>query len=441
VFVRHRVSLCGAIASLLISAVSVGAEATIETAAVVHHERVGAAVPFGGVSDLCVAADGSRRFWATTDRGPNGTAKVDGKKLRTLLAPTFAPEIYELTLSGSAGAACEVRVGTTIALAGHSGMPLSGRPNGVGRDEPILDAASGKPVAGDPNGVDTEGLVQQKDGSFWMVEEYRPSLLRVSAEGRVLERFVPEGANLAGADAEVHDVLPAAYANRRDNRGFESLAVSPDGTRLWTLLQSPLDHGTAKTVKKAGNVRLLAFDPVAGRPVAEHVYRLGDPADPDYLTKGAAPDDGKLCAMAAIDADSLLVIESNDAGLARLYRIDLASATDTLAERSSRIDATLEEIVDLEAAGIVPVKKALVADLAPLVSRMRRDVFGEADPSGDAPLKLEGMAILGPDRVAIVNDNDFGVNLGPGAVCRTCLWVIRLPASLSTGKNHLPVAQ
>jgi hypothetical protein len=40
------------------------------------------------------------------------------------------------------------------------------------------------------------------------------------------------------------------------------------------------------------------------------------------------------------------------------------------------------------------------------------------------------MAILGPDRVAIVNDNDFGVNLGPGAVCRTCLWVIRLPASL-----------
>jgi hypothetical protein len=430
VFVRHRVSLCGAIASLLITAVSVGAEATIETAAVVHHERAGAAVPFGGVSDLCVAADGSGRFWATTDRGPNGTAKVDGKKLRTLLTPTFAPEIYELTLSGSAGAACEVRVGTTIALAGRSGMPLSGRPNGVGRDEPILDAASGKPVAGDPNGVDTEGLVQLKDGSFWMVEEYRPSLLRVSAEGRVLERFVPEGASLAGADAKVHDVLPAAYANRRDNRGFESLAVSPDGTRLWTLLQSPLDHGKTKAVKKAGNVRLLAFDPAQGRPTAEHVYRLGDPTDPDYLTKGAAPDDGKLCAMAAIDADSLLVIESNDAGLARLYRIDLASATDTLAERSSRIDATLEEIVDLEAAGIVPVTKTLVADLASLVPRMRRDVFGEAELSGDAPLKLEGMAILGPDRVAIVNDNDFGVNLGPGAVCRTCLWVIRLPASL-----------
>jgi hypothetical protein len=50
------------------------------------------------------------------------------------------------------------------------------------------------------------------------------------------------------------------------------------------------------------------------------------------------------------------------------------------------------------------------------------------------------MVILGPDRVAIVNDNDFGVNLEPGAVCRTCLWVIRLPASISAGKNELPPA-
>ena len=426
--------------ALAITAVSVGAEATIETAAFVQGDRAGAAVPFGGVSDLCVASDGSGRLWATTDRGPNGTAKVDGKKFRTLLAPTFAPEIFELTLSGSAGAACEVRVSTTIALAGRSGSPFSGRPNGVGRDEPILDAANGKPVAGDPNGVDTEGIVQMKDGSFWMVEEYRPSLLRVSAEGRVLDRFVPEGASLVGADAKVHDVLPAAYANRRDNRGFESLAVSPDGSRLWTMLQSPLDHGKTKTVKKAGNVRLLAFDPTQGRPVAEHVYRLGDPADPDYLTKGAAPDDGKLCAMAAIDADSLLVIESDDTGLARLYRIDLDRGTDTRASISGGSEPTLEEIVDLEAAGIVPATKTLVADLAPLVARMRRDVYGEAEPSGDAPLKLEGMVILGPDRVAIVNDNDFGVNLEPGAVCRTCLWVIRLPASILAGKNELPPA-
>lgn len=48
-----------------------------------------------------------------------------------------------------------------------------------------------------------------------------------------------------------------------------------------------------------------------------------------------------------------------------------------------------------------------------------------------APLKLEGMAILVPDRVAIVNDNDFGVNLKPGARSDTRLWVIRLPQPLA----------
>ncbi|MEX0670901.1 MAG: esterase-like activity of phytase family protein [Pirellulales bacterium] len=415
--------------AIAITAISDGAEATLESVAVIQDGRSDATVPLGGLSDLASAADGSGRLWATTDRGPNGTSNVGGKKRRTLLSPAFAPEIISIKLSDDAVAGT-ARVEKVIPLVGRSGKPLSGRPNGIGRDEPILDAASGRPIPGDPNGVDTEGIVQMKDGTFWMVEEYRPSLLRVSAAGRVLERFVPEGTQLDEADAEIRDVLPAAYGTRRDNRGFESIATSPDGTRLWTMLQSPLDNGKSKEVKKAGNVRLLAFDPSKGKLVAEHVYRLGDPTDSDYLTKGVAPADGKLCAMSAIDADSLLVIESDDTGLVRLYRADLVDATDTLPRASVGDGPMLEEIRDLIAAGIRPLKKTLVANLAPLVPAMRRDVYGgagaSADANADAPLKLEGLAILGPDRVAIVNDNDFGVHVKPGAACRSCLWVIRL---------------
>ncbi len=432
---RGLVGACGwALAVTAVMAVTIGAEATIESVAVVRDDRAGRAVPLGGLSDLAIAADGSGRLWATTDRGPNGTVRAGGRKVRTLLAPDFTPEIVELRV-GPADAEGVVRVGSVIPLTSRSGRPLSGRPNGVGRDEPILDAASGRPVSADPDGVDPEGLVLMADGSFWMAEEYRPSLLRVSPSGRVLERFVPEGTRLDGADAPIRDVLPAAYGNRRDNRGFESIAVSPDGLRIWALLQSPLDNGTARDVEQSGNVRLLVFDPAAGEPLAEHVYRLGDPADPGFTVSGAAPDDGKLCALAAIDGDSLLALEQDDAGLARLYRVDLAAATDTLREGPGAAARTLEEIRDLETAGIRPVRKTLVADLAPLVPAMLRHVYGDAAAAASAPLKLEGMAMLGPGRIAVVNDNDFGINAEPGADCRSCVWVLRLTA---TGGSEEP---
>ena len=408
--------------SILGAAVSCAADATVELSAAFDRQALD-----GGLSDLAPAADGSGRLWATTDRGPNGTTAIDGTTVRTLLDPAFVPTLVEVELRPSAAGGPAASVVRRLPLAGTTGRPLSGRPNGVGRDEPSVDAATGRPVAGDPDGVDTEGVVQLADGTFWMVEEHRPSLLHVSAAGRVLARFVPRGVRLEGADADVHPVLPEAYAARRDNRGFESLAASPDGKRLWTMLQSPLDNGGEKEVRKAGNIRLLAFDPAAGRPVAEHVYRAGDPTDRDYATRGVAPDDVKICALAMIDAGALLVIESDDTGRAVLYRIDLAGATDTLSRRSAGDGPTLDETRDLQAAGIVPVGKTLVADLTPLLPAMRRAVYGG---DADGPLKLEGLAILGPDRVVLVNDNDFAVHLPPGARCDTCLWVIRLPAPL-----------
>jgi hypothetical protein len=293
-------------------------------------------------------------------------------------------------------------------------------------------------VAADPNGVDTEGLVALPDGSLWVCEEYRPSLLRVSAEGHVVERHVPEGIDLAGADTRVITDLPAAYGKRRDNRGFEGLALSPDKTRLFVILQSPLDHPVKKAGKQTGNVRLLVADAATGSPVAEHVYRLGDPTDPRWATAGAPPADGKLCCLAALADGSLAVLEQDETGLLRLYRVDPRAATDTL-PRTRRGDApAVETIADLAAAGITPLAKTLIADFAPLVPRLRQDVFGtEAAGRGGATLKVEGLAVLDAGRVLLVNDNDFAVPEGTGSqAARNCLWVVGLPAPLPAGPAH-----
>lgn len=378
----------------------------------------------GGLSDLAVTGRATPEritVAAITDRGPNGTAESDGVSRRTLLTPGFVPSIvtFEIDLA-SRGAT----VGTTavLPLAGASGRPANGRPNGVGRDEPMLEAEGRAPLAVSPDGIDPEGLVPCGDG-YWACEEYRPSLLRIGADGRIRERHVPEGTALAAADTRVIDDLPAALADRRDNRGFEALAISPDATRVYALLQSPLEHPEKAAARRSGNVRLLVVDAATGRPLAEHVYRLGDPTDPDYLRRGCPPDDGKLCAMATVADGVLVVLEQADGGIARLYRVELTGVTDIL----GRSDA-VEPIRDLTAAGIEPARKRLVADLGPRLASMRRDVLGH-DRKGS--IKLEGLVVVDAGRLLLVNDDDFGVGTRADSPRpRTCFWLVTLTEPL-----------
>ena len=84
-----------------------------------------------------------------------------------------------------------------------------------------------------PNGLDTEGIVRAHDGTFWLVDEYSPSLVHVSAGGKVLARYVPKGLSLTGADYPVIEVLPSIFPTRKGNRGFEGLAQLPGGTSFW----------------------------------------------------------------------------------------------------------------------------------------------------------------------------------------------------------------
>jgi hypothetical protein len=393
-----RAATLGLVAAALASrgAADVAAIPTVELVAV----AAGTPSPawggwrLGGLSDLAVTgrAAAERISVATiTDRGPNGTADADGVSRRTLLAPGFVPSIVTFDLDLAARGAT-VSPTAVLPLAGASGRPANGRPNGVGRDEPMLEADGTSPLAASPDGVDSE-------------------------------RHVPAGTALAAADTTVIDDLPAALADRRDNRGFEALAISPDATRVYALLQSPLEHPEKGAARRSGNVRLMVADAATGRPLAEHVYRLGDPDDPDYLRRGCPPDDGKLCAMATVADGVLVVLEQGDGGLARLYRVELAGATDTL----GRPDA-VEPIRDLEAAAIEPVRKRLVADLAPRLASMRRDVLGR-DAKGS--IKIEGLAVVDAARLLLVNDDDFGVNArGDSAPPRTCFWLVTLAEPL-----------
>lgn len=396
-------------------------------------------VRLGGLSDLTAARGyGPGLWWAVTDRGPNGIVRRDGEKLRTLLAPKFAPSLVLLRVvsgdaseggSKTAELADVIAVEKIVPLAGPEGVPLTGLPTGGPDHLPVLSADGSTELAPDPDGVDTEGVVELPGGTLWIAEEYGPSLLKVGSDGRGIERHVPVGSATTAAAVPHRETIPAVYALRRDNRGFEALAASSDGSRLWVLLQSPLDNPGPKAAKKTGNVRLLGFDPAAGRPVAEYIYRLGDPNDPGYLTQGAPSDDGKLCAMAMLGDAGLLVLEQDDTGLARLYAVSLAEATNTLAWQPASSDSkTLEEIRDLPAAGVKPVAKRLVADLTTLREAMAAQADGGRVRHG--PLKLEGLVIVDDRHVMLGNDDDFGVHGDDNDRRRSFLWLVELANSL-----------
>src|SRR5205807_9616500 len=128
----------------------------------------------------------------------------------------------------------------------------------------------------------------------------------------------------------VSDILPPAFKQRRGNRGFEGIAVSPDGRTAYTLTQSPMGSTSATSPYRDSRViRILRLDistPLDVRVTGQFVVLTEPVAE---FPAGNAPKDLKISAAAWVSSDKLLVSEWGDkTGGAKLVVIDLAGATD-----------------------------------------------------------------------------------------------------------------
>ncbi len=360
-------------------------------------------IQLGGFSGLDFEGtdpDGNLLFVTVLDRGPNGAptdVDDDGDTERPFALPDFQAQVQRFLLDPVTGT---ITLGQNIPLFRSDGTtPITGLPNSAILDEDPVDL-EGNPLSLDPFGADLEGIVvDPSDNSFWMVDEYRPSIYHFDANGVLIDRFVPVGAGVAGGGSEGDfgtETLPSEYGTRQLNRGFEAIALDPDNDLLYAFIQSPLANPDQATADASDIIRILAIDTSgddAGQPVAEFVYLLeaSDVVDlvVDKIGDAVFLGDGRFV---VIERDSSVTTTSKKF----LFEVNINGATNILNQTIGG-GLTLEQLTpdDLEGEGITPVNKIKVTNL-PSIGYLPND-------------KPEGLALLDDGRLAVLNDNDFNL--------------------------------
>ncbi|MDZ7993443.1 MAG: phytase [Nostoc sp. EfeVER01] len=380
---------------------------------------------FSGLYFQGFAANGNLKFVTNTDRGPNG--EPDGVN-RPFLLPDFQPEIVSFELNRTTG---EISITNRTGLFRQDGTtPLTGLPNlqGVGNglaytDEIAVDLDKNV-LANDPLGADLEGIVIAENGDYWLVDEYRPAIYHFDVNGKLSDRFIPQGTATAPNPDQPDgtfgtEVLPAVYAQRRNNRGFEAVAL--EGNKLYAFIQSPIDNpdvANDATSKASLNLRILEFDIVSKQVTGEYLYRLEGLPGTDKIGDAVSLGNGKF---AVVERDD----NGTSAGNKLIYQIDLAGATNinNPANFTLPVGKTIEQLTsaELATANINPVSKSLIANAAQL--------------GYTGVEKLEGLALVAPNTLALLNDNDFNIT---GNTAAEKLAILELPNNLTTVQPTFP---
>ena len=366
----------------------------------------------GGFGSDLIYNAATDSFLGMTDRGPGGGVLP------------YAPRLqgFTLDIDRATGAIGGFALNSTVLFRQANGQVYSGL-------NPQLSTGSAATLGAS---LDPEGLARLPNGNLLVSDEYGPSVYEFTPAGAFVRAFeVPANLVPKQADGTVDYVAGRGNGGiatgRQDNRGFEGLTVSPDGKTAYAVLQDPLveegrntNNGTVNGEGRfSRNVRIVAYDVATGTQKAQYIYQLETVADINDRIAGTANDfnvnaQGRSIGVSAIQAVSdgtLLVLERDNRGFGvedangttavgskRVYRIDLAGATDVK-------DISLAGTNTLPA-DVSPVAKTATPflDLAAALRRMGLAI----------PEKLEGFA-FGP-RLAdgsytliLVTDNDFSV--------------------------------
>ena len=241
--------------------------------------------------------------------------------------------------------------------------------------------------------LDPEGfVVNPTNGKFLVSDEYGPSVYEFNRDGTLARTFTTP-ANLIPRNDSNQPNFASDTGNtkgRVSNRGFEGLAISPDGKFVYAMLQSAmLDEGAGNGVFN----RIVKFDSATGQAVAQYAYKM----------EGSNQGRG-ISALVALNDQEFLVLERNNRGVGvssdmsspnkKVFKIDLTGATDVTG-------------LNLTTDAFTPVTKSPTPFIT--IDANTITAFG-----GRVPEKWEGLTIgprLSDGQFVILagTDNDFSV--------------------------------
>lgn len=314
--------------------------------------------PVGGFSAL-LDAPGRDTFWAMPDNGFGSKANSHSFLLRVYRVRAD----FETTRGGEG----DVEIRDWINLRDPNRKVPFEIVN-EGTDERLL-------TGGD---FDIESMRVDRKGDLWFGEEFGPFLLHTDATGKVLEAPIPLP-GVKSPDYPPDTSAPfAGSANLGRSNGFEGMAISKDGRRLYPVLEGPVagDDPQAR--------RVYEFDIARSRYTGRRPdYRV---ADPRFL----------ISDFTALDQHRFVALErDNSEGVAARHKqgfvVDL---------RNRRADGTLAKrwVVDLLA----------LRDPALISLPGRSGDIGLGDPFSMPYVTIESVLPLRGQRLAIVNDTNFG---------------------------------
>jgi hypothetical protein len=339
----------------------------------------------------------SKTLYLTTDRGP-GDGAVD-----------FAPRLYAIPFPpNEQNPAQTIQSHLTPTLYKDTdGKPFSGlHPDKI---DPEPCRQDGRRC------LDPEGLTLMQDGNLLLCEEYMPSILQFKPDGTFMARLIPPEnyfpRNPTSGEIDFREAADR-QEGREDNRGFEGLALSPDGKTLYTILQSGL---TQDGGKDAGVTRLLVFDAFSGTPKSEYAVRFTDPASLGDRAKKLKTKNLVVSDLLCLPDGRLLALERDNRGqdgsaepkvaiFKSVCVLNLKGATDLLSlpDKPYSLRKADPKFKPLNASQPIEyVKKTLLFDFQNL------DLPSQGLAWDQLPEKWEGLALLNNKRLLVMSDNDF----------------------------------